>query len=974
MNKNLVIILFVFLCSQSSYSELYTAVAELEGLLHTEQTVITTLGNYIYAQEQKMLLVKRYVEAYVDQYKKASKDIQTYLQNPINAYLLVKRLTTDWDVVQDLITENTAEEFIADFDNLKSSLKFPSNEDLNGAAMALTRLQDIYRLDASSLANGEINGVKYATELTAADCFELGRQSYTNADHYHTQLWMMEADKRLKREIHQTVERSEVLEYLAFSTFKLGDVGLALTLTNKILELIPTHERALRSKVYYEDEIAKINSVQRKGEDESIGTIQNNIEARLLYGPLCRGEIRLSDDILAELKCRYVDNGNPFLKIAPFKVEEAYLDPQILIFHDVMADHEIATIKALAQSRFQRATVQNLNTDTMVAIQHRIGKVAWLTNTEHKHVKDVVHRVEDMTGLTMETAEDLQVVNYGIGGYNDPHYDFARKGEKNGFKNLGIGNRIATVLFYMSDVPQGGATIFPYLDVALWPKKGLLLFVVFLCAKSSYSELYTALAELEELLHTEHALITVIKNYITAQEQNMLLLKRYVEAYTDQYKKASDDVQAYVENPINAYLLVKRLTTDWEVVQNLINNNIGEELITDFYEHTTDLKFPSYEDLNGAAVALTRLQDTYQLDTSSLANGEINGVKYATELTAADCFELGRQSYNNADHYHTYLWMMEADERLKREVNQTVERSEILEYLAFSTFMLAKNISWNRQGSLPYEALCRGEIRPSDAILAQLKCRYTDNGNPFLKIAPFKVEEVYLDPQILIFHDVMADHEIATIKELARPRFQRASVLNFFTGAMEIVQYRISKSAWLKEIEHKHIADVVQRVEDMTRLSMETAEELQVVNYGIGGHYEPHFDFAVAGDANAFKSLGAGNRIATLLFYMSDVAQGGATVFPYLDVALWPKKGAAAFWYNLHSSGEGDKRTRHAACPVLAGSKWSTLPNGLIHSCINVITIIFFLVSNKWMHEDGQQFRRPCDLERPPQNLRHNIK
>lgn len=52
----------------------------------------------------------------------------------------------------------------------------------------------------------------------------------------------------------------------------------------------------------------------------------------------------------------------------------------------------------------------------------------------------------------------------------------------------------------------------------------------------------------------------------------------------------------------------------------------------------------------------------------------------------------------------------------------------------------------------------------------------------------------------------------------------------------------------------------------MTGLAQKEAEAIQVQNYGIGGHYVPHWDHRVATDA-PFE--GPGNRIATALFYVS---------------------------------------------------------------------------------------------------------
>ena len=58
-------------------------------------------------------------------------------------------------------------------------------------------------------------------------------------------------------------------------------------------------------------------------------------------------------------------------------------------------------------------------------------------------------------------------------------------------------------------------------------------------------------------------------------------------------------------------------------------------IISDFMRTVSSKtdSFPTFEDLDGAATALLRLQDTYKLSTAKIAKGEIQGVKYSPHLT-----------------------------------------------------------------------------------------------------------------------------------------------------------------------------------------------------------------------------------------------------------------------------------------------------------------------------------------------------
>ncbi|XP_051897415.1 prolyl 4-hydroxylase subunit alpha-1-like isoform X3 [Pristis pectinata] len=516
----------------------------------------------------------------------------------------------------------------------------------------------------------------------------------------------------------------------------------------------------------------------------------------------------------------------------------------------------------------------------------------------------------------------------------------------------------------------------------------------------AHTDFFTSIGQMTDLLYTEKDLVTSLKDYIKAEENKLGEIKRWAEKLDLLTETATKDPEGFLGHPVNAFKLMKRLNSEWVELENLVLKDMSDGFISNLTIQRQ--YFPNDEDQTGAAKALIRLQDTYNLDADTISQGNLPGVKHKTSLSVEDCFELGKVAYSDADYYHTELWMEQALRQLDAGEVSTIDKITVLDYLSYSVYQqgdldkaleLTKRMlildpehqrangnlryfeymiadqkkkldealesKGSKAGSIletkkgrpkdylperqKYEKLCRGEgIKLTPRKQRKLFCRYTDAGrNPLYVLKPVKEQDEWDKPRIIRYIDIISDQEIERVKELAKPRLRRATISNPITGVLETAHYRISKSAWLSGYEDPVVQRINKRIEDITGLDVSTAEELQVANYGVGGQYEPHFDFGRKDEPDAFKELGTGNRIATWLFYMSDVAAGGATVFPEVGAAVWPQKGTAVFWYNLFPSGEGDYSTRHAACPVLVGNKW---------------------VSNKWIHERGQEFRRRCNL------------
>ncbi|KAJ8771164.1 hypothetical protein K2173_023489 [Erythroxylum novogranatense] len=201
------------------------------------------------------------------------------------------------------------------------------------------------------------------------------------------------------------------------------------------------------------------------------------------------------------------------------------------------------------------------------------------------------------------------------------------------------------------------------------------------------------------------------------------------------------------------------------------------------------------------------------------------------------------------------------------------------------------------------------------------------------------VEVISWEPRAFIYHKFLTKDECEYLITLAKPHMQKSTVVDSETGKSKDSRVRTSSGTFLQRGRDKIIRDIENRIADFTFIPVEHGEGLQILHYEVGQRYEPHYDYFM----DDFNTRNGGQRIATVLMYLSDVEEGGETVFPtakgnFTAVPWWnelsecgkeglsvkPKMGDALLFWSMKPDASLDPSSLHGGCPVIRGNKWSS--------------------------------------------------
>ena len=176
-------------------------------------------------------------------------------------------------------------------------------------------------------------------------------------------------------------------------------------------------------------------------------------------------------------------------------------------------------------------------------------------------------------------------------------------------------------------------------------------------------------------------------------------------------------------------------------------------------------------------------------------------------------------------------------------------------------------------------------------------------------------------PRVVVFAELLSADECAELIALARSRLARSETVETATGASAVNPARTSDGMFFEPGEFPVCARLEKRIAALLGWPLENGEGLQILRYGPGTEYLPHYDYFDPDEAGTPAILKrGGQRVGSIVCYLNTPEAGGATVFPDVGLEVAPVRGNAVFF--SYDRPHPATRTLHGGAPVDAGEKW----------------------------------------------------
>lgn len=205
------------------------------------------------------------------------------------------------------------------------------------------------------------------------------------------------------------------------------------------------------------------------------------------------------------------------------------------------------------------------------------------------------------------------------------------------------------------------------------------------------------------------------------------------------------------------------------------------------------------------------------------------------------------------------------------------------------------------------------------------------------------LETLSLVPLVLSVRGFLSTEECQHIQQRAAPTMEYSGVvLMDHDQGRPASDFRTSQTTFLDAEDDEILLDLDYRTASLVRLPRTHQETVQVLRYGSTERYVSHHDYFDPSQYQQDQSTlqlidnGRRNRMVTVFWYLSDVEEGGETVFPRFNrgreqsfedcetgLKVKPELGKVIIFYNMMFDGTTDPNSLHGACPVKKGVKWA---------------------------------------------------